>query len=677
MPTPTKAILDAQSDLKRSTAPVAPTDVANKAYVDAASPSIPDATSANGGGIKGKVTFDDLKGLHVTTGIAEVKVDGSTVTFNGSGQLQSAASTPVATSAPGGGTQGKVTADEDKGLKIAAGILEVFNDPVGGLQNLPTGHAAKLDPAGALVSSGSGLAAQVDGMKGIAIVTDKIAAKVDGTSIDFDGSGNLKVIGGTGGGLTGLVSNRASFARAIVSGPSMPPAVVLGAQTSADAYPDGSTTGERFEFTVPDDYFTGNLDILIVYKMSTAVGGPNNKVRITTAAEIAHVTGLIDSATYPTTAQTITTPTTTNITRIIALTLTSGTFEAGDVITVSVQRLGADGLDLHTGDWQVIAYEWRYTAIVNSRLVTQIPETLQNAAGENATGSGILGGQTDFASFPTTPDSGARFTGIVPDNWDGFSDCFISLVYAMSTAVGGANVKLNKYGEIADVGTGALTSIPSTDFTFSPPGDTDIHRVVVGQIPGSLLTKGDWITAVLARRTAVGGNHTGAFRLIAFEFIFSVAPASGFVQNNITEHYLDKPVFGNPVGTVSSNDAYPIFGSTFDELFTMSSVSAAGRVDAAFAGRLGSFQTQITQVRVNIIGTGATPQYHLKVYAEGTGLVYDSGLQPAPLTLTELLVTGGMLSAQPTTMKRFHVVVESFIDAGESVAVSHPFVRQE
>jgi len=696
MPSPTKAILDSQSDLKRSTAPFAGVDVTNKTYVDAAvaAATIPDATSANGGGVKGKATFDDLKGLHVTAGIAEVKIDGSTVTFNGSGQLQSAASTPTATSAPGGGTQGKVTADENKGLKIVAGIMEVFNDPNGGLQSSPTGHAVKPDPtgglqtaaagasvkpdpAGALATSGAGLAAVVDGTRGMQILANKLAAKVDGTSIDFDGSGNLKVVGGTGGGTTGLVSNRASFARAIVGGPSMPPSTVLGTQTSADAYPDGSTTGERFEFTVPDDYFTGNLDILIVYKMSTAVGGPNNKVRITTAAELAKVTGLIDSATYPTTAQTITTPTTTNITRIIALTLTSGTFEAGDVITVSIQRLGADGLDLHTGDWQVIAYEWRYTAIVNSRLVTQVPETLQNAAGENATASGVLGSQTDFASFPTTPDSGARFTGIVPDNWDGFSDCFISLVYAMSTAVGGANVKLNKYGEIADVGGGTLASIPSTDFTFSPPGDTDIHRVVVGQIPATLLTKGDWITAVLARRTAVGGNHTGAFRLLAFEFLFSVAPASGFTQNNITERYLDKPVFGNIVGTITNTDAYPLFGSTFDELFTMSSTSAAGRVDAAFAGRLGSFQTQITQVRVNIIGTGASPQYHLKVYAEGTGLVYDSGLQPAPLTLTELLVTGGMLSAQPTTMKRFHVVVESFIDAGESVAVSYPFVRQE
>jgi len=45
--------------------------------------SLPDATSASGGGIKGKVTFDSDKGLSVSSGVAEVLVDDSSIGFSG------------------------------------------------------------------------------------------------------------------------------------------------------------------------------------------------------------------------------------------------------------------------------------------------------------------------------------------------------------------------------------------------------------------------------------------------------------------------------------------------------------------------------------------------------------------------------------------------------------------
>lgn len=715
MPTPTKAVLDFQSDLKRTTAPVAPTDVANKAYVDATAGSVPDATSAPGGGVKGKVTFDDNLGLHVAAGIASVKVDGTTVTFDGTGHLQSTPAVPTATSAPGGGTLGKVTADENKGLKIAAGILGVFPDPAGAIVNSPTGLATQVDGTRAMSILADKLAVKVDGTtvqfdgggnlkatttpanatsangggvvgvstfdeaKGLHITpgpTPVAQVKVDGTSMTFDGSGNLKSLGGTGP--TGLVSNRASFARAIIAGPPTPTNITLGNNVAASSYPDGVTTGERFEFTVPDDYFTGNIDILILYKMSAAVGGPNNQIRITTAAEIAKVTGSIDSATYPTTPQSVTTPTTTNIVRAIVLSLLSGSFEAGDDITISIQRLGADGADLSTADWQVIAYEWRYTAIVNTRLANQVPEFLSNAVAEGHTVAGTIGTQTDVEQFPTTPDAGLKFTAIVPDNWDSVSPAFISVEYSMSSAVAGQNVELNTYGEIADSVGGTILAIPSVNFTFSPPNDANPHRLVgFASIPANLLAKGNHITSVLARRTAVGTNHPGSFRLIGVTVMFAVAPASGFSNVAITEAYLAEAVFGNTSGgPTTQTPTYPVFGSTFDKLYTMASSGPAGRVDAAFAGRLATYQTQIDSIRVNIIGTGATPQYHLQVYAEGTGLVYDSGLQPAPLVLTELVVLAGALSAQPTGSKRYHAVVQAFIDTGESVAVSLPFARQ-
>jgi hypothetical protein len=49
--------------------------------------SVPVATSAPGGGTQGKVTFDSDLGLDVLSGIAKVKIDNSTIKFNLSGQL--------------------------------------------------------------------------------------------------------------------------------------------------------------------------------------------------------------------------------------------------------------------------------------------------------------------------------------------------------------------------------------------------------------------------------------------------------------------------------------------------------------------------------------------------------------------------------------------------------------
>lgn len=166
----TRGNLEDQTDLKRTSAPAVADDVANKSYVDSAiAAATPDATSAPGGGTKGIVTFDSDKAMSVTGGVAEVvpdptkgieidsvskalaaKIDGITVTFNGSGQLQALASTiPDATAGPGGATKGKATYDTLKGLDCISGIAE---------------------------------------------------CRVDAVTIGFDGTGKLRAIGGGGGG---------------------------------------------------------------------------------------------------------------------------------------------------------------------------------------------------------------------------------------------------------------------------------------------------------------------------------------------------------------------------------------------------------------------------------------------------------------------------------------------
>lgn len=62
-------------------------DSTNNWITLSSSAGIPDATSASGGGVKGKVTFDSDKGLAVGGGVAEVKIDAVTIDFDGSGNL--------------------------------------------------------------------------------------------------------------------------------------------------------------------------------------------------------------------------------------------------------------------------------------------------------------------------------------------------------------------------------------------------------------------------------------------------------------------------------------------------------------------------------------------------------------------------------------------------------------
>ena len=259
----------------------------------------------------------------------------------------------------------------------------------------------------------------------------------------------------------------------------------------------------------------------------------------------------------------------------------------------------------------------------------------------------------------------------------------------MSTGVVGT-VRLNTYGESADTVHGTIVTIPSMTFDFVPPADAMPHRLANSRaVPAALIHKGDLLTLVVARRTSVGGNHAGDFRLIGATVAFMTSPISGFSAVTITEQYLGPPIYGNisDPSLLTGDVDYPLFGTTFDALVNLSSSTASGRIDASFPGRLTSGQTTISQLRINLFGSGASPGYKIKVYAEGSGAtpVYDSSTygggpgtpQLAPGSSTEFIITDSMLSAQPTGQKRYHVVVEAWIDLGETIYASLPLARQE
>ena len=127
--------------------------------------------------------------------------------------LLSSGAVPIATSASGGGTLGKVTADEDFGLVITTGVLKIDLEPNKGLEFIGGDLAAKPDTAAGMSVGSGGLAValsaapglefnvgdlqvKADGAHGIIIGASGVEIEIDDTpdTLDVDADG-LKVVG--------------------------------------------------------------------------------------------------------------------------------------------------------------------------------------------------------------------------------------------------------------------------------------------------------------------------------------------------------------------------------------------------------------------------------------------------------------------------------------------------
>lgn len=540
----------------------------------------------------------------------------------------SAGAVSIATSGSGGGVIGQATFDSDLGLSVTAGVARV---------------------------------------------------KVDGTTVDFNISGQLEALPQPTA-TTGLISQNVGFTLDIPAVTAPTPGTISTDIPTLD-YPNGSTTGQLFDITIPDDYDSGNLEILAVYQMSTAFVG---NVKYQTQAKIVHTSGSIDTATYPATLATLTPPVTAIPTRSLLFTILNGDFSSGDVIQIYISRIGADVGDTHTGVWQVASFEYRYLGQVATRNAVQVLEVFSDIIGETSTTSGTIGTDIPTVDFLTGADSAQKAFFIVPDNWDGFSDAQIRFDYAMSTAVVGGVVRIRTSGKIVNVLTNTITSIPTVDFDLVPSNDTNPHRTVaVRSINAASLSKGSYIELAVKRIVGVGSNHSGSWQVTNGTVMFGLAPVGGFVQAMISECYLNEPSFGNIIGpaTVSGDSNYPTFGvgaNDFETLYVLQSTSAgAGEIDAAFEGRLASFQTKVDSVKIACRTLSGSPSLTIEIRFEGQiAAVYTNTLSPPSGTLTSYTIDTSAFT-QPTGSKRFYVIAKGVFSAISSLGVSTPFVSLE
>jgi hypothetical protein len=485
--------------------------------------------------------------------------------------------------------------------------------------------------------------------------------------------------GGGGGGGAGASTGPRTIIidKLTTAGGTDPSAGTLGTNLNTLDFASGVDESHQFEYTVPADYDSGDMEIFVQYAVDGTSGGT---VDFDVTEELAAIGGTT-STIGPTTSPLTVSITANEPDELSLWTIADGTFGIGDRFRIEFERQGTT--DTNTDTFKLLGFTVVYTgAISTGGAATHIVDLTENTD-EPAPAAGTFGTNINTLDHPAGSDAEQKFTATVPQEWDGSSDPILKITYTMSTAVAASVVRVATEVEIANVGTGSIIVQPTQQVDVATPSTTDVARTVSIPFPAGDFTDGSVFAVKVARRNSgVGSNHTGDFRILGYEVIFNTpgttAGGGGGAGN---QAYLTHFSFGNdaPAGAIFAEPGYPDFSTDFEILYTMASTQAAGRVDIAFQGKVPDGFTEIQEITYNLKGSGAGPDYVTKVYEEGSGNtpIYDptSGTPiAAPGTLGAFSITGGSLTTQPSGDAVFFVVIEAHIDAGETIFVSNPFV---
>lgn len=174
-------------------------DDANQWNAFSGSTSIPDATAASGGGVKGKITVDSDYGLAVSSGILTIDVAANRgIGFDVSGDLEVKENTAAGIEVTSSGIGIDIAATNPGVGFDGSGDLQAIADTTAGMEITATGIAidiAATNPGVGFDGSGD-LEAKVVATGGIEKAATGLQIKIDDTpdTLDVDGDG-LKVVG--------------------------------------------------------------------------------------------------------------------------------------------------------------------------------------------------------------------------------------------------------------------------------------------------------------------------------------------------------------------------------------------------------------------------------------------------------------------------------------------------
>jgi len=408
--------------------------------------------------------------------------------------------------------------------------------------------------------------------------------------------------GGGGGSVTGTISKQIPFVEDWGTGPT---AGTKGNFDTLDFDPD-TDNGVKFDFKVPDDYDSGDLTLSITYAMATSVSSPNNQIRLEWEADIIDVSdNSIDTGTYTAAGVTLTVREDQNPDRTSAasIVIDAVDFQAGDTIQIRLKRDADHGDDDHTGNWQVIGFDFSYTGQVGTRNHFQHIQLFADTD-ETAPASGTKGNFNTLDYSAGAADNEQKFECMVPEHWDGMSDLHIRLTYALDTGTGG-DVVLETEGSIADVSGNDVDTIAVQKFILTCAASTNPYRsVVIRSISANDIGAGDTLVIKLARRAFSDPDDTAdsdVFQVINATVVTGVGPSTGFDVISISEGYLSETDFAQISGSASADKEPAQLDVDFEQWFYGRAASgSSNRVNISWAGRMALTQTTVKQIKIPV-----------------------------------------------------------------------------
>lgn len=232
-------------------------DDANQWNTMSGTTSIPDATAASGGGVKGKITVDSDYGLSVTTGILAIDVAANRgVGFDGSGDLEVKENTAAGLEITASGIGIDLAATNPALGFDGSGDLQVLADTTAGIELTANGVAIDLAATTpALGFDGSGdLEVTVVSTGGVEKTAGGLQIKIDDTpdTLDVDADG-LKVVG-----LPALFKIGGTAVSANVTGANIDELTGGGATTLHSHAGAGEATRVENTFTAGENFALGD-----------------------------------------------------------------------------------------------------------------------------------------------------------------------------------------------------------------------------------------------------------------------------------------------------------------------------------------------------------------------------------------------------------------------------------
>lgn len=120
----------------------------------------------------------------------------------------------------------------------------------------------------------------------------------------------------------------------------------------AASFPDGSTTGIRVAFDIPDELAPGDVELHLRISPSTSVAS-DFRVEVDYRLNGGALAGATQATVTPSATADVQT-------LVLAKTFTNGTLASGDGLALLIKRLGADGADTHTGAMRLFRVVLKY-----------------------------------------------------------------------------------------------------------------------------------------------------------------------------------------------------------------------------------------------------------------------------------------------------------------------------